>query len=80
MKSSLLKFRSLIFTGCTCFLFGSHSQAFVIQAGLINPSLITASTRKKAAVTWLHVELRGGSRTPATSKMERFLISVAGSC
>ena len=52
VKSSLLKFRSLIFTRCTSFLFGSHSQA-----GLVSPSLIAISTGKKAAVTWLRIEL-----------------------
>ena len=60
-KSSLLKFliflRSLIFTGCTSFLFESHSQAYVVQAGLVSASPIAASTRNKAAATWLHVEL-----------------------
>ena len=39
------------------FLFWSHSQDFVVQAELVSPSLIAASTRNKAAATWLLVEL-----------------------
>ena len=56
-KSSLLKFRSSIFTGFTSFLSGSYPQDFVVQAGLGSPSVIAGSTRNKAAATWLHAEL-----------------------
>ena len=55
LKSSRLKSNSFISFGKIVFRFGSHLLALLVQAGLVKPIRIAASTRYIAAATWLHV-------------------------
>ena len=50
-KSSLSKFKSLIFVGSISFLHGSHSFAELVQDGFVKPVRTTASTQNIAAET-----------------------------
>ena len=50
-KSSLSKFKSLIFVGSISFLHGSHSFAELIHDGFVKPVRTAASTRHIAAAT-----------------------------